>query len=359
LPSAVARRRCPQAVFLSGDHALYSAVSEQVHEIFRRYTPLIEPLSLDEAFLDVTGSIRLFGDGVAIAERIRADVAGELELGCSVGVAPNKFLAKMASVSAKPRATPERVLPGSGVFEVVPGKELEFLHPLPVSRLWGVGPVTLDKLQRLGVRTIGDLAAIGERSVVAAVGRNHGSHLMELAAGHDERQVEPDREVKSIGHEETYDTDVFDLGDLERELVRLADGVATRLRRSEVAGRTITLKVRFAGFHTITRSVTLDSPVDTATEIVAAASPLLRAIDLSPGVRLLGVSAGNLGQPAHQLSLLDDSDAPHRAAGAIDEIRERFGSGAIGPASSVSPGGLRLVRKGAQQWGPDRPQPDS
>jgi DNA polymerase-4 len=359
LPSAVARRRCPQAVFLSGDHALYSAVSEQVHEIFRRYTPLIEPLSLDEAFLDVTGSIRLFGDGVAIAERIRVDVAGELELGCSVGVAPNKFLAKMASVSAKPRATPERVLPGSGVFEVVPGKELEFLHPLPVSRLWGVGPVTLDKLQRLGVRTIGDLAAIGERSVVAAVGRNHGSHLMELAAGHDERQVEPDREVKSIGHEETYDTDLFDLGDLERELVRLADGVATRLRRSEVGGRTITLKVRFAGFHTITRSVTLDSPVDTATEIVAAASPLLRAIDLSPGVRLLGVSAGNLGQPAHQLSLLDDSDAPHRAAGAIDEIRERFGSGAIGPASSVSPGGLRLVRKGAQQWGPDRPQPDS
>jgi DNA polymerase-4 len=355
LPSAVARRRCPQAIFLPGDHALYGAVSAQVHEIFRRYTPIIEPLSLDEAFLDVTGSIRLFGEGVAIAEQIRRDVAGELDLGCSVGVAPNKFLAKMASVSAKPRATPERIEPGAGVVEVPPGSELAFLHPLPVWRLWGVGPVTLEKLQRLGVRTVGDLAAIGERNLVTAVGRAHGTHLMALAGGRDERPVEPDREVKSIGHEETYDTDLFEIADLERELARLADGVATRLRRGDVAGRTVTLKVRFAGFRTITRSVTLASPVDTAPELLAAARPLLRAIDVSAGVRLLGVSAGNLTPPSHQLNLLDDSDAPHRAAGAIDEIRERFGSAAIGPASAVSPKGLRLVRKGAQQWGPDRP----
>lgn len=357
LPSAVARRRCPQAIFLPGDHDLYAQVSGQVRQIFERYTPLIEPLSLDEAFLDVSGSIRLFGEGVTIARQIRSDVEAEVELTCSVGVAPNKFLAKMASVSAKPKATPSGVLPGAGVVEVAPGSELDFLHPLAVSRLWGVGPVTLEKLERLGIRTIGDLATVGERTVVAAVGRSHGAHLMALANGRDERPVEPDREAKSIGHEETYETDLHDHAELERELVRLADAVATRLRRSHVAGRTITLKLRFAGFHTITRSVTLDSPVDTAPEIVAAARPLLRAIDVAPGVRLLGVSAGNLAEPNQQLSLLDDRDAPHRAAGAIDEIRERFGSSAIGPASTVTPAGLRLVRKGAQQWGPDQ-QPE-
>ncbi len=147
LPSAVARRRCPHAVFLPGDHELYTEVSRDVHEIFGRYTPLIEPLSLDEAFLDVSGATRLFGEGVEIARRIRADVRGELELGCSVGVAPNKFLAKLASVEAKPRALPDRIEPGRGVVEVVPGAELDFLHPLPVKRLWGVGPVTLEKLR--------------------------------------------------------------------------------------------------------------------------------------------------------------------------------------------------------------------
>ena len=160
MPSTVARRRCPHAVFLPGDHQLYSTVSRDVHEIFGRFTPIVEPLALDEAFLDVTGATRLFGDGVAIARRIRDDVRAELGLGCSVGVAPNKFLAKLASVEAKPVAHPDRVDPGPGVVEVVAGRELEFLHPLPVERLWGVGPVTLERLQRLGIHTVGDLAAI-------------------------------------------------------------------------------------------------------------------------------------------------------------------------------------------------------
>jgi DNA polymerase IV len=357
LPSAVARRRCPHAIFLPGDHTLYGRVSEQVHEIFHRYTPLVEGLALDEAFLDVTGATRLFGEGVQIAQRIRDDVSDELDLSCSVGVAPNKFLAKLASVEAKPKALPDAIVPGRGVVEVAPGRELAFLHPLPVKRLWGVGPVTLERLERLGVRTVGDLAAMDERIVVNALGRAQGLHLMALAGAIDDRPVETDREVKSIGHEETYPTDIVELDALERELARLADAVGSRLRHHGVGGRTITLKVRYAGFRTITRAVTLDSPVDTGPEIVAAVRPVLRDLDLGPGIRLLGVSAGNLGEPNRQLSLLDDVETPSRAAGAIDEIRARFGSTAIGPASSVGPRGVRVVRKGAQQWGPDQ-QPD-
>jgi DNA polymerase-4 len=363
LPSAVARRRCPHAVFLAGDHALYSEVSGQVRGIFERYTPLVEPLALDEAFLDVSGATRLFGEGTEIAGRIRADVADELELGCSVGVATNKFLAKLASVAAKPRATPERVLPGAGVVEVEPGHELEFLHPLPVSRLWGVGPVTLERLERLGIRTVGELARLDERTLRHALGASQSAHLAALAWGRDERPVEVSREAKSIGHEETYPGDLVEHEQLERELVRLADAVAGRLRHQRLAARTATLKVRFAGFRTVTRSVTMANPAETAPEIVSALRPALRALDVSGGVRLLGVSASNLVEPAHQLSLLDDADGGHRAAGAVDRIRERFGASAIGPASAVGPEGVRVVRKGAQQWGPDQrpdgPPPDA
>jgi DNA polymerase-4 len=354
LPSAVARRRCPHAVFLPGDHELYAEVSAQVHEIFGRYTPLIEPLALDEAFLDVTGALRLFGEGTVIAERIRGDVRSELDLGCSVGVATNKFLAKLASVEAKPRARPDGVVPGPGVVEVAPGRELEFLHPLPVSRLWGVGPKTLERLDRLGVRTVGDLSVLDERIVVNALGRASGSHLLALAMGRDERPVEVSRDPKSIGHEETYPHDLHTHEELGRELVRLADAVASRLRKHGLGARTLTIKVRFAGFRTVTRSVTLPDAVATGPELVAALRPLLRALDVSPGVRLLGVSTSHFAGPAQQLSLLDEPTEPSRTAHAIDEIRERFGSSAIGPASAIDRLGLRVVRKGAQQWGPDR-----
>jgi DNA polymerase-4 len=340
-------------VFLAGDHALYSDVSGQVHEIFERYTPLVEPLALDEAFLDVSGASRLFGDGTLIAGRIRADVGDELDLGCSVGVAPNKFLAKLASVAAKPRATPERVIPGRGVVEVVPGHELEFLHPLPVTRLWGVGPVTFARLERLSIRTVGDLAALDERTLSGVLGPSQAAHLHALAWGRDERPVETDRDAKSIGHEETYPRDLVELADLERELVRLADAVAARLRREGVAARTANLKVRFAGFRTVTRSVTTQDPVETGPALIAALRPILRAMDVSEGVRLLGVSGSNLVAPAQQLNLLADTEAPLRAAGAIDQIRERFGPAAIGPASAVGPRGVDVVRKGARQWGPD------
>ena len=366
MPSATARRLCPHAVFLPGDHDLYGSVSAEVHEVFHSVTPYIEPLALDEAFLDVTGSVRLFGDGVAIAHRVRDLVWDRLQLRCSVGVAPNKFLAKLASKAAKPVARPDGVSPGPGVVEVRPGEELAFVHPLPVKALWGVGPATLERLTRFGVTTVGDLAQLDEATLVAAVGSAHGRHLHQLSWAIDDRPVEVDRETKSIGHEETFATDRHTHDELHRELVRLADGVAARLRAHGTGARTFQLKVRFAGFHTITRATTVPAALQTAHAIVLAVEPLLRAIDPSPGVRLLGVSASNFAESAEQLSMDDllTGDAAAAAATAgewqaaeetVDAIRSRFGKSAIGPASAVTRGGMRVVRKGGQQWGPDEP----
>ncbi len=365
MPGSIARRLCPTAVFLPGDHELYSSVSRQVHEIFHEATPDVEPLALDEAFLDVTGSIRLLGEGTVIGQYLRDRVLDELDLMCSVGVAPNKFLAKLASVAAKPKATSAGVAPGVGVFEVRPGHELEFLHPLAVQKLWGVGPATLERLQRLGVNTVGDLYRLGEPTLVSALGKASGRHLYALSMAVDERSVEPERAMKSIGHEETFARDLYDTTELQTEIVRLSDAVAARLRAADTGARTLTLKVRFAGFVTITRSTTLPSPVATAAAIQAAVGPLLARIDPTPGVRLLGVHASNLGEPVEQLTLDGFSGEDDQvtasdwteASAAIDAIRERFGNTAIGPASTVSNTGLRLVRRGAQQWGPDHDRP--
>lgn len=360
MPSAVARRRCPEAVFLPGDHDLYAEVSKQVHEIFHRVTPLVEPIALDEAFLDVTGSIRLFGSAGAIAEQLRSAVAAELDLACSVGGAVNKFVAKLASKRAKPVVTDRGVEPGPGVLLIAPGHEIEFLHPLPVAMLWGVGPATLERLRRFGIATVGDLARIDLEALIAAVGRAHGAHLHELSWGRDDRPVETEREAKSIGHEETFAHDRHDVDDLLREAVRLADSVASRLRQAGTAAKTVSLKVRFADFTTITRSRTAPSPMCTAQAMLEVVEPLLRALDVSPGVRLLGVSVSNFHDLAEQLTLDDVLDDGSRsapdwitAATTVDAIRDRFGGTAIGPASAVSGRGLRVVRRGAQQWGPD------
>ena len=394
MPSAVARRRCPHAVFLPGDHELYARVSAEVHEVFGQFTPLVEGLALDEAFLDLTGGRRLFGSGAAAGHAIRAAIAERLELSCSVGVASNKFLAKLASKAAKPVASAAGVRPGPGVVEVEPGSELAFLHPLPVKALWGVGPATFERLQRLGVETVGDLARLGEAAVVGTLGAASGRHLYRLANGLDDRPIEPDRGMKSIGHEETYPYDLYDRADLHTQVVRLADAVASRLRHQGVGARTITLKVRFAGFQTITRSHTTTAPLTTGPAIAAAVLPLLDAIDPTPGVRLLGVSGSNLGEAVEQLSLdtlfgdtsfgdtsfgdtsFGDTSDPgrrgvdrgpstpcrpraqwHDASAAVDDIRARFGAAAIGPAAAMQRGAVRPVRTGAQAWGPDSHDP--
>jgi DNA polymerase-4 len=354
MPSSRARRLCPHAVFLPGRHERYGAVSERVFTILRSFTPLVEPLSLDEAFLDVTGARRLWGTGPEIAAQIRARVLDHEGLTCSVGVAPTKFLAKLASEAAKPVASLDGVRPGHGVVVVPVGGELDFLHPLPVRALWGVGPKTHERLDRLGISTVGDLAALPLDTLVTAVGDVSGRHLHLLANGVDERAVVPDQAVKSIGHEETFAQDLHDHDRLGREVLRLADAVGRRLRAHGQAGRTVVLKVRFGDFTTITRSVTLPDPVDSGRAIAQAADELLGTLDVSVGVRLIGVSANSLVAGGTQQLTLEDPADWSEADRTMDRIRERFGDDAIAPAVVLGEDGIRAKRRGDQAWGPGR-----
>ncbi|HEV2759457.1 MAG TPA: DNA polymerase IV [Acidimicrobiales bacterium] len=360
MPSVRARRLCPDAVFVPGRYDLYQDHSRRLHAVLTSFTPLVEGISLDEAFLDVTGGRRLWGEGPAIAAAIRARVLAETGLACSVGVAPSKFLAKLASEAAKPRAGPpgSGPSPGLGVKVVAPGEELAFLHPLPVGALWGVGPATRRRLDRFGIKTVGDLAAMPMATVTGALGEAQGRHLHALAWARDVRAVEPDRAAKSVGHEETFAIDHHRLAPLRDEALRLSDAVANRLREAGVAGRTITLKVRFASFETITRSRTVPRPVDAGPAVARVAMELLEAVDPSPGVRLLGVSVSNLGpRPAEQLRLGEgDREGGERepaVARAVDEVRRRFGDKAVGPATLLRGDGLAVKRRGDQQWGPE------
>jgi DNA polymerase-4 len=358
MPSVRARRLCPDAVFVPGRAGLYGEYSRRLHAIFTSITPLVEGIALDEAFLDVAGARRLLGEPPEIAALLRRRIHDELGLSASVGVATTKFVAKLASEAAKPTASRAGPIPGPGVYVVEPGTELTFLHPLPVSALWGVGPATRKRLDRFGIETIGDLAALPRETLVGALGTALGGHLHDLAWGRDPRPVEPDRPTKSIGHEETYPRDHHERAPLHREAVRLSDGVAARLRAAGLAGRTVTLKVRFGDFHTITRSRTLREPVASGPEIARVAQALIDEVDPSPGVRLLGVSASNLvARPGTQLTL-DEGDRGERRWGgvgeAVEEVRRRYGDAAVGPAALLDDerGGVRLRRLGDQQWGP-------
>ncbi|MDA2968484.1 MAG: DNA polymerase IV [Actinomycetota bacterium] len=361
MSSAQAKRLCPQAIFLPGDHDLYSQVSAEVFEVFHTITPLVEGLSLDEAFLDVTGARRLLGEGTKIAEEIRVRVKQATQLICSVGVAPNKFLAKLASVFAKPRANRDGVEPGHGVYEVQFGRELAFLHPLPVESLWGVGPVTLEKLAALSIKTVGDVAKFDRKILLTVLGGSLGEHLFELSHGIDDRSVEPDRDAKSIGHEETFSTDIKDLAVAHEQLLRLADAVSARCRNAGVGARTISLKIKFADFQIITRAASVEFPVTTTQAMMRLVEPLLREIDISGGVRLLGISARNLVEPEMQLSLFDDATNKSTAneldaawsstTSAIDDIRDKFGDAAIKPASALS----HKRKPGSSKWGPSDP----
>jgi DNA polymerase-4 len=356
MSSVQARRLCPHAIFLRGRYERYSEVSANVMAIFRDVTPLVEPLSLDEAFLDVSGALRLLGEAPIIASALRQRVLDEQGLTCSVGVASTKFVAKLATEAAKPKASEKGPQFGSGVFVVQPEETLEFLRPLPVESLWGVGPATLAKLHRIGVLTIADLADLPEENVVAVLGRSQGRHLHSLANGHDERSVEPDRAMKSIGHEETFARDHHLRSTLDRELVQFADAVASRLRAQGLVARTIQLKVRFGDFTTITRSTTVNVSVDDSRSILEAGRRLLELVDPAQGVRLLGLSVSGLSSDSSkQLTFDEATGVPgwQEADRTIDEIRARFGDDAIGPAISAGPDGLRLKRKGNQQWGPD------
>ncbi|MGH9067518.1 MAG: DNA polymerase IV [Acidimicrobiales bacterium] len=370
MPSARARRLCPRAVFLPGRYEAYAEVSRRFHDVLTSFTPAVEGIALDEAFLDVSGAHRLFGPAAAVARAVRSRVSSELDLDCSVGVARTKLLAKLASKAAKPRATRTaagvRVEPGEGVVVVPAADELAFLHPLPVSALWGVGPATAAKLARLGVLRVGELAEVPRQSLVAAFGRAVGGQLHQLAMGRDSRPVEPDRETKSVGHEETYARDRTDRDFLAGQVVRMADAVAGRLRAAGKRGRTVTVKVRFGDFSTITRSRT--EPIATAEgpAIARSAGSLLASVDVSPGVRLLGVSVSGLAGPsswegpvALPLGFGEASAGPDwgPATAAVDAVRARFGEGAVAPATLARGGRLDVKRVGDTQWGPSDPPP--
>ncbi|MDP5094837.1 MAG: DNA polymerase IV, partial [Candidatus Nanopelagicales bacterium] len=334
MPMSRARRIAPQAIVIEPHHERYAEVSAGIMAIFSSVTPIVEPLSLDEAFLNVSGALRRLGSATAIAELIRARVYDEQRITCSVGVASTKFVAKLASTQAKP----------DGLLVVPIDKVTAFLHPLPVGALWGVGERTEERLVSLGLRTVGDLAHTPVETLTRALGQASGDRLHDLAWGRDERGVVPDAVEKSIGNEETFARDIDDPEMIHREILRLAQKVAARVRRQGHLGRTVVLKVRFADFTTITRSRTLETPTDVGQVIYTTAVELYAALRLQRArIRLVGVRLEGLLDAATRVEQLifDDSaadPADRRAAEvAADRLRERFGRDVVRPARLWDP----------------------
>ena len=329
MPSVRAKRLCPDAIFLPNDFEAYRAHSNRFREVLLSYTPIVEPISLDEAFLDVGGATTLFGEPAAIAERIRADVEREVGVICSVGVAPTKFVAKLASDLCKPDGM--LVVPHDGVRA--------FLDPLPVGRLWGVGEKTGELLGRLGIRTVQELGDTPEAILTRVLGDQNARHLRNLAHGVDDREVVPYEVPKSVSHEETFQHDLDADEDVLRELLALSGKVASRLRADGYRARTAVLKARLANFTTLTRSRTLPDATDVGADLYQVMGALYRAL---PGerrrIRLLGVQAtGLIPAGAEQLAMLH----PERwgdVERAIDRIERRFGRGAAMPASLLDRG---------------------
>ncbi len=346
MPASTAKRLCPHAVFLRPQMSHYAECSAQIREIFEKYTPLVEPLSLDEAFLDVTGSEALHGPATKIALDIKTEIKSSLRLVASVGVAPNKFLAKIASDLEKPDA-----------LVVVDPKEIQdFLDPLPVTRLWGVGRVASRVFDSLGIRTIRQLRDLSIERLEQRFG-NGGRHLWELARGIDDRVVTPEREAKSISHEKTFARDIRDADVLRAWALELSEQVACRVRRIGLKARTVNIKVRFDDFHTVTRSLTLPTPTNVTQEIWQAVESMLQdrlpARQLS--VRLIGVGVSNLRRGAQtQMNLFDDES--HKRNSRLDEIadgiKDRFGSSSLQRGSGI----MHNIdpRSGAEDPNPDQ-----
>lgn len=330
-PTATALRLCPQAIVLPPRHALYTEVSRQVFEIMGRFSPLVEGLSIDEAFIDMTGTRRLHGPPRAAAETLRAAVRAETGLTCSVGISAVKFLAKIASGMNKP----------DGLTEIPAGAELEFLTTLPIGALWGVGPRTQERLERQGIRTVGDLRALGEARLVTMFGA-HGQHLYRLSAAQDDRAVVPDRAAKSIGHEDTYAIDVADEAELRRRLLSQATRVADRLVAQGLRARCISLKIRDDAFVTESRQCTLARATDEFREIHATACRLLESVETAGRrFRLTGISASAFEshEAPVQLDLLAAAAEAPPARGAalqavLSAVRERHGHQALFPAEA-------------------------
>ena len=329
MPIARARRLCPQATVVAPDYARYERISRAIMAVFASVTPIVEPLSLDEAFLDVSGARRRLGPPRQIAQWIRDTIADEQGITCSVGVATTKFIAKLASGLAKP----------DGLLVVPEAEVIDFLHQLPVGALWGVGERTEEALQRLGLNTVADIAHTPVDTLRRALGENAGPALHALAWGQDSRQVTPAHRERSIGADETFAFDVDDPAYIHRELLKLSDRTAARVRAAGMLGRTISIRVRFSDFTTITRSRTLRDPTDVSREIYATARALFDGLGLQRArLRLVGVRMEGLMDSA-QAPIQGLLDAPEHgwrdADRAVDQASARFGAGAVRPASLV------------------------
>jgi DNA polymerase-4 len=366
MPSVRARQLCPQAIFLPGRHRRYAEISGQLQRMLTDITPLVEPIGLDEAFLDVTGAIRMLGPPETIAQQLRDRVLADLSLHCAVGIGSSKMIAKLASRAAKPRVSRAGLEPGPGVVLIEPAGELSFLHGHRVEALWGVGPATATRLHELGVRTVGDLATIPAETLVRRLGKSSGQHLAALAQGEDPSPVTPDRPAKSIGHEETFSEDLVDRAVLERHVLRMADSVATMLRGASSSARTVTVKVKFRDLSLQTRSQTLPRAITSGGALGQVAAALLAAVDPGDGIRLLGVSASGLalaGGDQLSFDLGDGRDEGTQSAvsrerswqdatAAIDAIRGKFGRSAVGAASMVTEEGVVVPARRDAPWGP-------
>jgi DNA polymerase IV len=328
MPLRQAGRLCPQAVFLPVDGTKYQAVSREVMAILRRFSPQVEPISIDEAFIDVTGSRSLFGDGETIGRRIRAAVRDEVGLTVSVGVATTKLVAKVASDLRKPDA----------LVVVPPGEEAAFLAPLPITRLWGVGAKSAAALREYSVRTIGDLAALPDDLLTRRFGK-HGASLGQRARGIDADPVGDRDAAKSISHEHTFDVDTSDRDAIERTILAMAEGVAGRLRDSGVKAATVTVKIRDSSFRTITRQRTLAEPTDLTEPIFRTAVELARPEVRGLRIRLLGVAASGLGERDQLALFAADDPRRRRVVEAADAVRHRYGERAITRARLI---GARL-----------------
>ncbi|CAN5190973.1 DNA polymerase IV [soil metagenome] len=348
MPMGRARRLCPHAVIVPGDMARYAEVSAGIMAMFRSVTPLVEPLSLDEAFLDVAGARRRLGSPTEIGRWIRARIEDEQAITCSVGVAPTKFVAKLASSRCKP----------DGLLLVPIGGVIRFLHALPVSALWGVGARTEEQLLRLGLRSVAQVANTPLPTLQRALGPALGRHLHELSWGRDDRAVVPHEPEKSIGSEETFGTDIDDPAIVHRELLRLAERTAARLRATGHVSRTISIKVRFHEFTTLTRSRTLGIPTDVGQEIFEVARQLYDALGLDRArIRLVGVRAEGLAPTAHTpvQTILGAPERGRRdAEQATDRAARRFGTGAVRPATLIDRSAVDTPRPAApDQWHTD------
>jgi DNA polymerase-4 len=327
MPVGRAKRMAPHAIFIAPEHHRYSEISQRIMTIFNSFTPLVEPISLDEAFLDVTGSQKLFGTGREIAAKIRAQVEKEEGITCSVGIAPSKFIAKLASQHCKP----------NGLLEIKADRILEFLHPLPVRAIWGVGPKTAESLDRLGLHTVADIANTPRSTLIRALGTATGESLYELAWGRDYRDVVVDEPEKSIGNEETFSRDIDSPEEILREFLRMTEKATARLRDANLFAKTVTIKIKFADFSSITRSKTLPLAIDSTHETYEVVKKLYLALrNEGARIRLVGVSLSNLQELVPvQLELGARERGWREADTAIDKAKARFGRGSVRPGRLI------------------------